>query len=232
MMKIQIQPGDVFKKLTLAITVLLFMNTLGLISKFQFDHDNVYGLITLFDFNQEKNIPTLFSSFLLIITSAVLASITSTQKKLQSPYIAWGGLSLIFMFLSIDEFVSLHEMLVTPVRTLLNTSGALRYAWVIPYGAMLIVFVISYLKFLYALPRKIGTLFILSGGVYVTGALGFELIGSWYHDNYGTDNLMYSMIYTTEELLEMLGITLFITTLLLHIGLTYKDAVITINTPE
>lgn len=53
--------------------------------------------------------------------------------------------------------------------------------------------------------------------IYVCGALGFELIGGWYADNYGAKVIIYSIITSFEELLEMLGIALFTYALFTHI---------------
>ena len=95
-MGIKLLPKEIFKKNLYLILFLLLANILGLISKYYFDHGTVYGLIALFDFNTEKNIPTLYSSIALIIASILLWSIALTHKNLKSSYIMWVGLSLIF----------------------------------------------------------------------------------------------------------------------------------------
>lgn len=56
-MNLDVCPKVVFKKLLYLIVVLLFLNILGLISKFYFGHDQVYGLVSLFDFDTEKIFP-------------------------------------------------------------------------------------------------------------------------------------------------------------------------------
>ena len=189
---------------------MLAANILGLISKFYFDHDYFFGLIPLFDFNIEKNIPTLYSSLILIFCSILLAFIASAHKKQKTSYIPWVGLSLIFLFLSIDETASIHEQLSKPFRFGLNTSGLLYHAWVIPYGFILAVLIIIYFRFLMRQTKNIRNLFVLSGTTYVIGALGFELLGGWQNDFFGTNNITYSILYTCEEFLEMLGIVIFI----------------------
>ena len=82
-------------------------------------------------------------------------------------------------------------------------------------------FVAAYAKFLLDLPSRTRVLFISSGILFVTGAIGFELIGGWYADKHGTGNITYALITTCEELLEMLGIALFIYTLLKYIVDTF-----------
>jgi hypothetical protein len=77
------------------------------------------------------------------------------QRKTKNPYILWIILSIIFLFLSVDNISSIHERLATPTRYLLGTSGFLYYAWVIPYSMALCVFVPLYSKFLLSLPKKL-----------------------------------------------------------------------------
>ena len=217
-MNIKINPFTLFKSLTLIILILLFANILGAISKLYFKHDFAFGLIPLFDFNAESNIPTLFSSTILIIASALLFLISSIKKNTNHPYSAWVVLAIIFLFLSIDETSSLHEKLTIPLKSSLNTSGLLFYAWVIPYGLALLIFIASYTTFLFHLPQKTRNLFILSGLTFVIGAIGFELLGGMQDEAHGQYNLTYILYYSCEELLEMLGVSIFIYTLASYIN--------------
>ncbi len=228
-MNIEIQNKDIFLKLVYFILLLLSANIIGIIIRLYFNHDYVHGLIPLFNFDAEKNIPTLYSSFTIIICSILLLVIALTHKKRGSPYFLWIGLAVIFLFLSIDEIASIHERLTDPVRETLNASGLLYFAWVIPYGIALVLFIAFYLKFLFALPKKIMILFIISGSLFVSGAIGFELLGGRYSELYGRDNLVYSVFYTCEELLEMLGIAAFIYTLLSYITSQFTFLTLTIK---
>ncbi|WP_303449626.1 hypothetical protein [Colwellia sp. 1_MG-2023] len=205
------------------IAILLCANILGLVSRFVFDHDYVFGIIGLFDFNTEKNIPTFYSSIALIIASLLLLFITSIQKNENLPFILWGILSFIFLFLSIDEISSIHEKLNTPIKNTVDATGLFYFAWVIPYGLALIAFAVSYLKFLLVLPKRIMWLFILSGSTFVLGAIGFEMLGGWQAEQNGNRGLLYAIFYTFEELLEMLGVALFIYTLLEYILIKKKS---------
>ncbi len=225
-MNIKICPKIVFTRFLYLILLLLLANIIGIVSKFYFDQDHFSGLIHLFDFNIENNIPTLFSSLALIFCSVLLAFIASTHKKQNSSYIPWAGLSLIFLFLSVDEIASIHERLGAQFRIAFNTSGLLYHAWVIPYGVILVVFIIVYFRFLTRQTKSIRNLFVVSGTTYVTGALGFELLGGWQNVLYGSNNLTYSILYTCEEFLEMLGIVIFIYALLVYITQQFKPLTI------
>ncbi len=91
------------------------------------------------------------------------------------------------------------------------------------------IFVIAYLKFLIGLPKRIMVLFVVSGLIFVSGAIGFELLGGRHAELYGTSDLVYTIYYTCEELLEMLGIATFIYTLLSYITSQFTFLTLTIK---
>jgi hypothetical protein len=199
------------------IAILLAGNITGIIFKFGFNHDYVYGLVPLFNFDTETNIPTIYSACALLFSSFLLFTIGHKNKLTSTPYVAWLALALIFVFLAIDETFIIHENLIVPVRESLGTSGLFFYAWVIPYGIGLLFFLLIFSKFLITLPKKSLIYFVASGAVFVTGAIGFELIGGQHAEIHGRENVAYAMITTTEELLEMVGIAFFIYSLFHHI---------------
>lgn len=231
-MKINLAPKSVFLTLLAIIFMLLIANILGIISKFFLGYGSVKGLVPLFNFNTEKNIPTLFSVVLLLISALLFLIIANHHKKLQQSYWPWAGLSAIFLFLSIDEIAVLHERLSGSLHETLDTSGVFFFAWIIPYGLALVVLGLVYLNFLRQLPSRTRNLLILSGAIFVTGAIGFEMLGGQHADQYGYKTFVYSIFYTFEELFEMLGVTLLIYTLLLYITNNFVSFTLTIQEKE
>lgn len=230
-MNIEICPKKVFLILLYCIFVLLFLNVLGIISALYFDH-NLSVLIPWFNFNNENNIPTLFSTLILLFSSTLLLIIAIDHKRNGSVYRSWLVLSFIFLYLSMDEFIMIHEHFSKLVRELLNTSGVFYYAWIIPYGVALIVLIIAYLKFLINLPRNIMILFVVSGATFVSGTIGFDMLSGLHQTLHGTKDLVFNILYTCEEFLEMLGIAIFIYTLLTYISSQFKSLTITVNEPN
>lgn len=228
-MNIEIHPKEILIKLLCFIFFLFILNFLTIISRFYFGHDVAYGLVPLFNFGAEKNIPTLYSSLALLTSSLLLMAISLFHKKNGASYYYWLGLSIIFLFLCIDETAMLHEKLIKPVRTSLNTSGLLYFAWVIPYGLALIVLVITYMNFLRQLPKMTMILFLVSGATFISGAIGFELFGGRHLQLYGNNNIVYALFQTCEESLEMLGIAIFIYTLVKYIVDQFGSFQITLN---
>mgnify|MGYP003649496191 CR=1 FL=1 len=216
-MNIEIHPKEIFIKLLCFIFFLLLLNFLTIISRFYFGYDFAHGLVPLFNFGAEKNIPTLYSSLALLTSSLLLMAITLFHKRNGDSYYYWQALAIIFFFLCIDETAMLHEKLIEPVRESLNTSGLLYFAWVIPYGLALLVLITTYINFLRQLPNMTMILFLVSGATFILGAIGFELFGGRHFELYGNNNATYALFQTCEESLEMLGIAIFIYTLLTYI---------------
>lgn len=126
------------------------------------------------------------------------------------------------MALSLDEFMSFHERLIEPLQNSLNTSGFLYYAWVIPGTIFVLIFLLAFLRFITTLPTKIKRLFIIAGTIYVSGAIGMEMLGGYYTNLYGEKNIIYAILTTIEEFLEMLGIVIFIYALMSYISTYIK----------
>jgi len=226
-MNIEISPKKVLYRLLILISTLLFLNIIGIIAQHSINNSIPNLLIFLFDFNTERNIPTFYSALALITTSLILYIIMRNSKYLNNNRIYWKGLVYVFMYLAIDEMVSIHEYLGKPLGDLLNTSGLLYYGWIIPYGIILLIFSTMYLNFLRKLPKNIIKLFILSAVIFIIGGIGFELVAGQQIELYGNNSITHSVLYTFEESFEMLGVALFIYALLLYISDNIKNINIT-----
>ena len=167
----------------------------------------------------EGNIPAWYSASLLLLCSILLAAITAAHKQQPGGRAAhWLILSAIFLFLSLDETVQLHELSIAPLRSALGATGLLYYAWILPAAVCVALFVLAYLPFLRNLPARTRQLFLLAGAVFVGGAMGVEALSGWHASSHGEHNLTYHLIITLEELLEMAGVVLFIYALLDYAG--------------
>lgn len=185
------------------------------------------------DLGKEGNIPTWYASQSLLLCSILLMMITQAKLKPRARYINyWRTLSLIFLYMSIDELFGLHERLIKPLRHGLGTSDILYYAWVIPFGLLVLIFGLAYLKFLKHLPRKTKYLFLLAFTLYVGGALGVELFEGHQADLYGEENMIYALATTLEEFLEMAGVVVFIYGLMTYISSYMQGIQINIGVKE
>ena len=93
----------------------------------------------------------------------------------------------------------------------------LYYSWIIPFGIFALIVLLAYSRFLLALPRRTGLIFFLSGAVFVTGTIGFEMFEGQINEAGGYRSFDYMVLVTVEEILEMVGILGFIYGLLNHL---------------
>ncbi|WP_319370801.1 hypothetical protein [uncultured Ilyobacter sp.] len=207
-----------FKVILCLFFILLFFNIITGYFKFILGHPYVYGTVPLFDFDSENNIPTYFSSFILLFSAILLKIIALFEKKNRNPFSCyWSFLSVVFLFLSIDEASSIHELFILPLREEFNLSGIFYYSWIILGIIFVLILLIFYYRFLFDLPKETRNNFIVAGAVYLMGAIVFEMIGGYYIDLNPGKELVYSVITSFEESLEMIGIIIFINSLLRYI---------------
>ncbi|HVT89675.1 MAG TPA: hypothetical protein VHD56_12535 [Tepidisphaeraceae bacterium] len=215
-MNLTISPRAVRRWLAGMVILIACASAMGQIIRYQLLNGRVTWYIALLDLNREQNLPSYYQGITIFI-SAMLLTVIARHKVLQrdSQRVAWSMLACIFYFLSVDEMCSLHEQLaVLMEKTGIKFSGLLTYSWVVP--AMLIVLVVGFmfLRFVFHFRNPIRTWIIISGAIYVGGAIGVEMISGWYEDAFGSGNLAWELISNVEECMEMTGIAIFIVTLL------------------
>lgn len=81
----------------------------------------------------------------------------------------------------------------------------------------------AYVRFVFALPKKIRFMFLLSGVIFVAGAIEDEFVGGYWYESYGVANLTYAVITMFEESFEMIGVVIFIYALLSYLGRELSD---------
>lgn len=214
-----ITPFAVLKGLLVVVAVLLSAN-LVFIYFSQLMENTVFTwyLNYFFNFNGEHNIPAFFSSVILMTASLLLFFIYQNKhsgyKPADKKY--WLILSIVFLFLAIDENVEIHEQLNSIIRPMLanDLSGFLYWAWVIPYFVAFVLIAIYFMAFVLRLPPFTRSLFFIAGFLFVFGAVGLELVEGYVYTHYSLEHIYNKLLYCLEEFLEMTGIVLFIYALL------------------
>lgn len=175
------------------ITVLLLGIHL-IINTYNYQVEEVPWLLhQLFELDEENNLPTWFSSFLLLNNAVVLLLAASQAKQHRAQ---WLILAVGFLVLSIDEVAGLHETFHTAIDT----------NWTI-YAAVLVgIVALAFIPFLLGLPRRIAVWFVISGALYLSGALLVE----WLSRDMEEESLAYAYAVAVEEGLEMAGALLFL----------------------
>ena len=179
----------------------------------------IQSLNRLFNLDGEANIPSWYSSSTLLIASALLATVALFKARYKAPYHRhWKFLAVIFLYISMDEAAVIHEMLNKPLRLIFNTEGHVDSPWVVIAGLCLIFLAFTYARFLLHLPSKIRYLFVISGVVFLTGAIGAEFVSFHGQPQPATNTLSYQIPMTVEEFLEMAGVAIFIYAILLYLN--------------
>lgn len=190
------------------------------VAKHVYRYDVMLGFVRLFYVDAEANVPTWFSSAMLLVSALLIAVIAATTWRERRPYRwHWSALATMFLALSLDEAASVHEAIVPVVRRLLGVGGFLtNTAWVIPAAVLLVVLAVAARGFVRDLPPPTLWRALVALTVFVAGAMGLELVGGYYSARHGYDNLPYALFATAEELLEMVGGVLFVGAWLRHIA--------------
>lgn len=164
----------------------------------------------------------------MFFIAALLAVITALNSKNKDLYLfQWKILLLGFIYMSYDEAFRAHELWTKPVAEMLGDTdlGFFHYAWTIPAITIVCTLAVFFHRFLMNLPKQLGAKFMISGAIYILGALGLELIEGKYDEVYGNANLTYELLVTVEEALEMLGLIIFISALLNYLSYIYGEIV-------
>ena len=169
----------------------------------------------LFDVDGEESILTWFSSALLLVTSSALALLYIVKRNIHDPYqFYWLGLSLGFLFISVDEVAGFHE----------TSNSITTYSWVVPGLLVASVVFAVYIKFLISLPRSIALKFIFGGAIFVGGAVCVELATEPYLYNDELDTLAYNLWTAVEDGMEIGGVICF-----LYALREYAEGVLNLN---
>ncbi|ARS34820.1 hypothetical protein [Pontibacter actiniarum] len=197
---------------------LVVLNVIAIVCKYTTGHPNAWGIIPQFELDAERNVPTYFSSFILLLSSLLLFAVSLLKQREQDKFTwQWRLLSVVFLYLSVDESAGLHEMFIYPLRDNFHLTGILYFSWVIVGAGVVIALGAYYLPFLLSLHSKLRFRVMLAAVVYVGGALGVELYGGYYADAFGLDNLGYALITTVEETMEITGVLLLLHALYKHL---------------
>lgn len=176
-----------------------------------------------FDLGHEPSLPGWYSSVALAFASALSFLIAVVKRRMQEPYLAhWYGMSAMLLLMAIDEAIMIHEMSDNTMRDFLDASGPLYFAWVIPAFFAVLIVAAVYFRFLLHLDPRTRRLVFTSACLFVTGAIGLEMVaGVVFTIGDGVNSLAHTISQSVEESLEMLGVLVFIYAMLDYIGSNY-----------
>ena len=216
-LKLSLSPRKLIKYLTIIVVFFISVSVVIQICKYSYNYRADW--MKLFNVDRELNFPTWYSALTIAFCSLLLKIIAKGKKQQGDRYTKdWQLLSLIFLWMAIDEVISIHEILIVPeVSEALKLPWFLHSMWVIPGTVFVLWFVKRYSRFVRHLPYPSRFYFFYAASVYIGGALIMEMIGSYVAEARGQQNLVYALIATAEEAMEMTGIIIFIYGLLYYL---------------
>jgi len=216
-MKFNIKLNDFIKVQFGLVSLILLLGLLSYIFTYLNGFGSLLGHLSSLDVGAERSIPTYFSVINLLFASILLYALFRHEKiNMQKGTNYWLFLSILFLILSIDESVGIHEKFGrlynylahnNIIPDIFETHGWLAFG--IPF---VVIFGLGMIPFLKLLPRATRYYFIFAGAVFVIGAVGFEYLGSVMLSTGFVESktdFIYLMRRIFEEGFEMYGIAIF-----------------------
>lgn len=211
--------------LACVIVALIGLSLAGQVCKYFLGHDYVFGLVKFFYVDQEQNLPSWYSSVQLLFAAVLLAGVARQARGAGDRFARhWAALSLIFVFLSLDEMTSFHERTMEPLQRLTGgmPDGIWAPTWLIGGIAFAAIVGLAYLRFFFvylSLEERIRL--GAAAAVFLGGCVGMEMVTGAVFLPHGYESWVgfeetfaYAATAHVEEFLEMAGILLFIDFLL------------------
>jgi len=183
------------------------------VAKYRLHIDPENDWLWLFSLSYEGNIPTWYSSSLLVLSAALLVVATLQALQTNASHVwHWGFMAVVMAYVSMDEFIGFHEH-----AGVIEGTGIFYFSWVIPGAIVVAILALVYFRFLLHLPDDTRRAFLIAGMVFIGGALGVELVLGLWTETHTRHNLGYGLIDFVEESMEILGVTLFVLALIDHL---------------
>ncbi|MDX1521058.1 MAG: hypothetical protein R3264_05490 [Anaerolineae bacterium] len=204
----------------LMAVALTLLSVLGHAAQFVYGRDSFSEYVRLFNLGGETNIPTWYTSICLFLCGILSGYISAIKKMAETRYaLRWAGLSVLFLLLSMDAIAVIHDRTIeTILLGLFNLRGFFYFPWVILGWLLTGLLTILYYPLLLALPRRVLWLFVVSAGIYITGALVLEMYSAYLMDYHVQQILLRGAVATVQETAELTGLVIFIYALLWYIG--------------
>jgi hypothetical protein len=256
-MELAIRTKTVVRTLIIAVLLLTLAGLAARFALYVLGDEPFTRPLKLFDVGEERSIPTWFESMQFMLCSVLLAVVAAAKRQRGERYILhWGVLSLILLYMSLDEVATIHETMGAELQRLLNyltgftPGGAISYFWVVPGALFVLVVALAYLRFLIDLPRATRRQFVIAAVLFLLGALGLEMLSAQVASSSGAiagwvasasggsiDQASASAVPTIlrggqtslEEMFEMLGLTALVYALLAYIRTYVEDITIRVR---
>ena len=183
------------------------------------EHGQLGGLTSLFDVNVDAALPSVFAAALMLGAAAVCwAGAREDAAGIQGIRRHWRFLALAFAILAVDELAGMHVIAEWVLAAAFGPARALALSSGILMAVLAGLLLLAYRPFLQRLPRRTAVGFVIAGAVYVFAAVGLDAASAWLVDSpAGSESPGYAIASLCEEILEVVGLLLFLNTGLGHL---------------
>lgn len=205
-----------------ALVRVLFIATGGMtaagivymIATYGLGFDGAMLILRLIGMEGEQTILAWFSSGLIALAS-LLAAANYRLSRQNGWRWHWLALSIGLLLMSIDEAVSVHEFLGAIFLPGIVFTGFFSFSWTVIALPVVAVIALLFMPFIQHQPSPTRIRLIVAGAAYLTGALGFELLGGSLSES--STSIAYLACVVCEESLEMIGMVLLVRALVLRV---------------
>jgi len=212
-MAISVPPRRTARALLGAVLALGAASVLANLYRHGLDQDGLLGLVNLVNADEEANVPTWLNACLLLLAAALVGIVAGAARARRRH---WAALSLLLLYLSMDEVAQVHELFEDSASARLDAAGSDYVVWGIAGAAIVLVLTLVFAGFVRELPARARRRFTFAAALYVVGGLGLDVLGSAYYETRGVD-LSYTMLSTAEEVAEMVAVVVLVHAVLDHI---------------
>jgi hypothetical protein len=196
----------------------------------QFSGGGYLKFSRLFSFADKVTVPTWYSSTLMLFCALLLGAIaydSHTQGDRYSRY--WAFFAIVFLALSLDEVAAIHDRLRFVIRYVWQ-SKLLRYGLYLLTAALISSVLWICRKFFAQLPSQTRWQFGIGSLFYVSSIIIDRFDKRiWRGQDLYTVAHAPGLFTVVDELLELVGLVVFIYALLAYIGRTIKELQIRIH---
>jgi hypothetical protein len=177
--------------------------------------------------NAEQNLASWYSSTLMLLGAAVCVVLGRIERDAAGGRAShlWYLLAPLLLACSADETVSFHEVLTRFLPGVSASSSFLHFAWVAAVVPALVPVGLYASWLLRSLPRRTALGLVASAGVFLTGAVGLEMLDGAVLERLGEGSLAYRVGFVLEDTLEMAGLVLFLSVALRHAAATTREGI-------
>ena len=168
----------------------------------------IYWFLNLDD---DRNFPAIFAAITWFIIAVILLMHLFREESSISQKIFWLFFSLIFLFISIDDFFAIHETIVYDWRQTY-------FGFAIILGVICLLAFVLWFRHEFANQKMLLTIFLLSGVILViSGFITEEILYSVCDESEsGQICRNFRSITVIEEIFELIGVAIAIIALLLY----------------